>query len=143
MEEIKSCATCDAACCKYVAMEIDCPEDLGDFENIKWYVAHENIRVFVEDDNSWNIEFITPCKYLIEDNKCKLHEEFVDEPEVKRPAICKEFGVDACPHHNDYTEKYEFTSIEDVERYLSDVFEAGNHIVKEDEVEEDDSADEE
>lgn len=140
MAEVKSCSKCDAACCKYVAMEIDCPEDLDDFENIKWYVAHENIRVFVEEDDSWNIEFITKCKYLRDDNLCSIHEEFVKDPSVSRPKICKEFGVDECPFHNDYEEKYTFTSIEEVEKYVKNIFLKGKHIVVgyEEEISEDD-----
>lgn len=128
MEVIKTCEGCGAKCCKYVAMEIDCPEDLDDFENIKWYVAHENIRVFVEVDNVWNIEFMTSCKYL-DGEKCSIHEEFVKNPKAKRPKICGEFTADACPNHNKYSEKYEFNSIEDVDLYLVDVFGKGKHVV--------------
>ena len=117
MEEIKSCEGCGAKCCKYVAMEIDSPEDPDDFENIKWYVAHENIRVFVEEDDAWNIEFATPCKYL-DGEKCSIHEGFVLNPEVKRPKICEEFAADVCPHHNKYDEKYSFESIEDIQKYI-------------------------
>lgn len=133
MVEEKTCEGCDGACCKYVAMEIDCPEDYDDFENIRWYVAHENISVFVEEDYSWNIEFVTPCKYLNDDGKCSIHEDFVDDPEVRRPDICKEFSTDQCPHHNDYNEKYRFNSIEEVDKYVKEVYEEGEHIVSEEE----------
>lgn len=129
MVEEKSCEKCDGACCKYVAMEIDCPEDLNDFENIKWYVAHENIRVFVEEDDSWNIEFITPCKYLSDKNKCIIHEDSVKKSKISRPKICKDFDVDSCPFHNDYLEKYEFNSVEDIEKYIKEIFSKGKHIV--------------
>lgn len=124
------CSSCNASCCRYVAMEIDCPEDLDDFENMKWYVAHENISVFVEEDDIWNIEFLTPCKYL-KDNLCSIHEDFVDKPHVKRPKICREFSVDQCPHHNDYVEKYRFTSIEEIEKYVKEIFLKGKHVVPE------------
>jgi len=42
-EECKNCDGCPAECCKYVAIEIDTPEDIDDFEDIKWYVSHKNI----------------------------------------------------------------------------------------------------
>ena len=49
-EQPKTCEGCDAMCCKYIAMEIDCPEDAEDFEDIKWYVCHKNVNVFVDQE---------------------------------------------------------------------------------------------
>jgi uncharacterized protein len=61
MEE-KSCEGCDGKCCKYVITELDIPEKEEDFDDIKWYVCHENVFVFIEEDGTWNLEFVTPCK---------------------------------------------------------------------------------
>ncbi len=135
--EKKNCDACSGLCCKYVALEIDCPEDEEDFEDIKWYVLHEKVAVYVEDDGTWNLEFITPCKYVNEDGKCSVHEEFTNNPEIKRPNICKEFNVDVCPFHNEYNEKYRFEKIEDVENYIKNVFKKGKHFIPEDEEDED------
>jgi len=132
----KTCEGCGAKCCKYVAMEIDAPEDKNDFENIKWYVAHKNISVFVEEDGTWNIEFVTPCQYLTEDSKCSIHEEFNKNPEVSRPAICKNFSIDQCPQHNEYKEDYRFENIKDIEKYITEVFDKGLHEVVVEEAEE-------
>lgn len=126
MKNKELCSGCSAKCCKYVAIEIDCPEELEDFEDIKWYVAHENINVYVDEDDEWHVEFITRCKYLDEDNLCKIYS--------KRPSICKQYCQDECPHHNEYSEKFVFTDIEDVENYIKNIFEKGKHVV----VEEDD-----
>lgn len=126
-KNVKTCANCDGACCKYIAMELDCPEDLDDFENIKWYIIHKNVRVYVEDDCTWNIEFLTPCKNLGENNNCMAYD--------KRPKICRKYDHDECTFHNGYSEKYSFETIEDVDKYLEEVFEKGKHIVPE--VEED------
>ncbi len=113
----KSCFGCGAKCCKYVAMEIDTPEDREDFENIRWYVAHENIRVFVEEDETWNIEFVTKCKYL-DGERCSIHEDYNKDAKIRRPKICKEFNVDICPQYNEYREKYSFENVEDVDEYM-------------------------
>lgn len=118
----KNCSNCDGACCKYVAMEIDCPEDLDDFENIKWFVLHKGVKVFVDEDDSWNIQFDSKCKYLSKENKCLIHEDYVENPPVSRPKICREFSVEECPFHNKYVEKFVFESIEDVEKYVKDIF---------------------
>jgi hypothetical protein len=124
---VKDCSLCHGACCKYVAMEIDVPEEMHDFENIRWYVAHENIAVYVDEENTWNIEFATPCKYLNENNLCSIHEQFVKNSELKRPAICKEFDANHCPHHNEYEEKVRFTEVEHVDDYIRNVFLKGQH----------------
>jgi|SRR6056297_1863844 len=129
----KNCDKCGGACCKYVAIEIDIPENLDDFENIRWYVAHKNVSVYVEEDGTWNVEFITPCSYL-KDGKCSIHEDFV-EGKIRRPDICKEFSVDQCPFHNEYDELYRFEKMEDVDEYIDKIFKKGLHTVEE--VEED------
>src|SRR6056297_3108632 len=109
-EQPKTCKGCDARCCKYVAIEIDCPEDIEDFENIKWYVCHKDVYVFVEEDNTWKIEFMTPCEHLDKNGWCKIYE--------KRPQICRDYNPEECLFHNeDYKEKYRFEKIEDVEKY--------------------------
>jgi len=136
MKKEKNCEGCGARCCKYVVMEIDVPEDLNDFENIRWYVAHENVNVFVEDDGSWNIEFLTPCSYLTKEDICSIHEDFVTG-KIKRPDICRNFSTDQCPYHNDYEELYRFTKMEDVDMYIEKIFKAGLHVVAEEDEEDD------
>ncbi len=131
-----TCENCPALCCKYVSIEIDVPEDLDDFENIKWYVIHKNINVYVDEDDEWYIEFLTPCEYLREDNKCSVHEEFTENPEIKRPKICKEYSAEECPFHNEYKEKYTFTKIQDVEDYIENIYKKGKHIIPDDDEDE-------
>jgi len=107
------CKDCDGKCCKYVALEIDKPETKKDFENIKWHVCHENVNVFVGEDGEWYIEFLTPCEFLGEDNKCKIYD--------KRPKICRSYSQDKCLFYNGgYEEKYTFNKIEDVEAYVKE-----------------------
>lgn len=120
----KTCEGCGAKCCKYVVTEIDCPEELEDFENIKWYVCHKNVRVYIEGDGTWNLEFITPCKFL-ENDKCSNYE--------KRPQICRDFSQEECPHHNKYKELFSFENMEEVEEYVEKIFKKGLHRIPEDE----------
>ena len=139
--EKKTCEDCDAMCCRYIAMEIDTPEEEDDFENIKWYVAHKNVSVYVEEDGVWNLEFNTPCAFLRDDGKCAIHEDFVDNPKVKRPKICKEYSAENCLFHNDdYNEKYRFQTIKEVEDYIENVFKKGLHEIPEEDGEEDEES---
>ena len=110
-----NCEECDGKCCKYVALEIDVPKTKKDFENIKWYVCHKNVNVFVDDNGDWYIEFLTPCEFLGEDNKCEIYN--------KRPKICRQYSQDECLFNNEnYTEKHTFKKIKDVEKYIKKKF---------------------
>ena len=120
----KNCLNCDAKCCKYIAIEIDVPEDLEDFENIRWYVVHKNINVYVDEDYKWHVEFLTPCEALGEKNLCQIYE--------KRPEICRDYDQEECTFHNDYEEKFTFKTIEDVDKYILYIFKKGRHIIPED-----------
>lgn len=122
---IKTCEKCNGKCCRYVAIEIDTPEDLKDLENIRWYVLHKNINVYVDANYQWHIEFLTPCENLGENNLCQIYD--------KRPKICREYNPDECLFHNDYEEKYTFRNLEDVDKYIKEVFEKGEHLIKDDE----------
>jgi uncharacterized protein len=110
----KDCSTCKGNCCRYVVIEMDAPKELDDFDVIKWYVVHKNVNIFVDEEDTWHIEFITPCEHLGEDNLCQIYE--------KRPQICRDFSVDECPHHNEYHEKHTFTNLEDLEKYIEEVW---------------------
>jgi Fe-S-cluster containining protein len=123
--KILTCDSCDAECCKYVAIEIDTPENLEDFENIRWYVAHKNVHVYVEEDGTWNVEFLTPCEHLSKNNRCMIRE--------KRPQICREYHQGECTFHNDYKEVFSFGSIEDVDKYIEEIFKKELHVIPEEE----------
>jgi Fe-S-cluster containining protein len=108
----KTCEDCDAMCCKHIAMEIDAPEDKEDFENIKWYVCHEGVKVFMKDDE-WFVEFETRCKHLGKDNKCMIYD--------RRSEVCRGYSHDECVFHNeDYSEDLTFETIEEVEAYMKE-----------------------
>ena len=124
-EDAKTCEGCKKECCRYVAMEIDTPETKDDFENIRWYVLHKNVCVYVEEDGTWNIEFITPCELLDENGRCASYE--------KRPEICREYDHEECTFHNDYREKYRFETLKDVEDYIENIFKKGLHVIPDEE----------
>ncbi len=109
-----SCGKCDGKCCRYIAMEIDEPETKKDFEDIRWFVAHKNVNVYIDEEGEWHLEFLTPCEFLGEENKCKIYD--------KRPEICKEYKHNECTFHNDYSEKINFSSIDEFDNYMKGKF---------------------
>ena len=48
------CDKCTGLCCKYFALPIETPEDKEDYDDIRWYLCHKNVTVFVEDGD-WYI----------------------------------------------------------------------------------------
>ncbi len=107
-----TCDKCGAKCCKYVSTEIDSPEDKEDFDNIKWHVSHENVHVFINQDDEWYLQFHTPCKHLNSQNKCNIYEN--------RYPICREYDLSKC-EHNGGSEKHTFCCPEEVEDYINDL----------------------
>jgi len=117
-----TCHECDGKCCKYIVIEIDIPETEKDFDDIKWYVCHENTFVFIDEDGTWNLEFATPCKYINEKNLCEVYEN--------RPNICRDYSQEVCPFHNKYKELQRFSNVKEVEEYIEKIFKKGLHTCK-------------
>jgi len=108
------CEQCTGACCRYVALPIETPEDKDDFEDIRWYLIHENVSVFVEDDE-WYISFHTPCRHLQPDSRCGIY--------ATRPKLCRTYTTDNCDYHSgDYGWELHFTAPEHLDDYLRERF---------------------
>jgi Fe-S-cluster containining protein len=110
MTKKQNCKNCDN-CCKHIALEIDKPTTQQDYNNIVWYLMHENVKVFVDFDNGWYLEFATKCKALNKDKMCDIYTE--------RPNICREYSEENCVKEDALSaEKYAFNSREEFLDYL-------------------------
>jgi uncharacterized protein len=83
----QQCLECQGKCCSYFALPIDEPEDVGDFDDIRWYLLHENVSVFVEDDD-WYVQIDNRCKALSDEALCEIYED--------RPRICRKYKDEEC-----------------------------------------------
>lgn len=81
------CFEC-AKCCTYVAVEIDTPTTSREYDQIVWYLYHENVEVFVDWQDAWHVLFRARCEKLSHTGTCRVYE--------KRPAICKDFDWREC-----------------------------------------------
>jgi len=116
------CFGCDL-CCRHVALEIDDPEDEEDFEQMRWFLLHENVWVFIDHDDSWNLQFNTPCKKL-EKNLCSDYK--------KRPQICREYSPENCEKFGDGDSfKIMWKDVGEFEKWMAD-----GKIIPEDDEEE-------
>ena len=105
------CSGC-SQCCEYLALEIDTPTTAKDFDQIIWFLIHKDVWVYLDHDNSWNIQFNTPCEKL-ENSRCSYYEN--------RPLLCREYEVDACPRYGEDEDcKFLFKNETDLFRYLSE-----------------------
>lgn len=103
------CSKCDGRCCKYVAIEIDEPEDAEDFDTLRWYVSHEGCSVYREE-SKWYFDVETRCEHLSEGNKCAIY--------PRRPDICFDHATDNCEMSNDdFAWDMRLETIKDVEDY--------------------------
>jgi|GEM_PF-1517414 len=80
------CNAC-SKCCMHINHEIDAPENDEDCDYIIWFLLHEKVSIWIDDENVWFIEFRTPCKALKED-LCSIY--------GKRPQVCREYSQDTC-----------------------------------------------
>jgi len=105
------CDTCGGKCCEYIAIEIGRPTTKTDFDNIRWYLTHKNVNIFVDHDKKWHVEFRTPCEKLTKNKKCLMYEN--------RPQICRKHGnkEQECEYYDSPYTLY-ISSIKDFEAYL-------------------------
>lgn len=102
------CDYCTAKCCRYIALPLESPENWKDFDDIRWFLMHENVSVFV-DLGVWYILMHRPCMYLLPDNRCGIYD--------RRPQICREYSTDQCEYDEDYTYEKIFETDEQVFEY--------------------------
>ncbi|MBL8818408.1 MAG: YkgJ family cysteine cluster protein [Planctomyces sp.] len=86
------CSYCTAKCCRYFALGIDAPTKWNDFDNMRWYMMHGPVCIFV-DDGCWFLMVIADCQHLLPDQRCGAYET--------RPQICRVYTTDNCEYDED------------------------------------------
>jgi Fe-S-cluster containining protein len=106
------CDKCTGLCCRYFALPIDTPETRDDYDDIRWYLCHEGVSVFVEDGD-WYLN-ITKCKcrHLSEkDHRCLIYD--------RRPKICRKYRHDNCDFvQGEYDYELHFTNDQQMAEYI-------------------------
>lgn len=106
------CEQCVALCCRYFAFAIEKPDTKRDFEDLRWYMLHEDTLIFVEK-GEWYIQINRPCRALLPDNRCGIYEN--------RPTICREYKTDACDWHGtEYDYDHLFTEPEQIDAFAKE-----------------------
>jgi uncharacterized protein len=84
------CFEC-ALCCTYVAVEIDRPTTMKEYDHIVWYLYHAGVSVFVDWNGDWFVKLESRCENLTPQGLCGIYE--------RRPGICKDFDWRNCERH--------------------------------------------
>lgn len=109
------CSKCGALCCTYVSLQIDKPTTPGDFEDIRWYICHHDVWVFV-DEGDWYVCVERKCRYLTKGNRCGIYED--------RPRICRRHRTVNCEYNGQEEDAYElrFDRPEEIQDYAREYF---------------------
>ena len=104
------CDKCKGLCCRYFALPIATPEDKDDFDDIRWYLCHKDVTVFVEDGD-WYINIKNKCNNLDKNNRCGIYD--------KRPKICRGYRHSDCDYvEGEYDYELHFTNDKQMEEYI-------------------------
>jgi Fe-S-cluster containining protein len=116
MAKDNQCEKCTGICCRYFALPIDTPKDRGDYDDIRWFLCHKGISVFVEDGD-WYINIRNKCRHLSEkDYLCRIYKN--------RPRICRQYRHRNCDYvEGAYDYELHFTSDKQMEEYIKVKFE--------------------
>lgn len=105
------CDQCPGLCCRYFALPIETPETKQDFDDIRWYLCHKNITVFVEDGD-WYINIKNKCRHLsTNDHRCLIY--------PNRPKICRQYSTKDCDFtEGEYDYDLHFTDDKQMAEYM-------------------------
>jgi uncharacterized protein len=106
------CSYCTARCCRYFALPIETPTTWDDFNNIRWYMLHGRVSIFVED-TTWYLMVHADCKHLLDDHRCGIYQT--------RPEICRTYSTDNCEYDDDTCYDQLFESPEQIWEYAEAV----------------------
>ena len=93
----RRCIKCPARCCTYFAVPIGRPETYEDFEQVRWYLLHRGVAVYVDTEGEWNMLVRNLCRNLkkVPGGK-EPGSHFRCKDYGNRPIICREFSPRTC-----------------------------------------------
>ena len=87
-DQTSYCRDCGSKCCRYFTVPLTRPEDADDFDAMKWYLLHEGVSVYIDDEGDWYVNVTSPCSALGQDGLCRIYSV--------RPDICRVHTNEIC-----------------------------------------------
>jgi Fe-S-cluster containining protein len=107
-----NCARCMAQCCQFVSQEIDAPTTAKEIDVTRWYLMHPGVRIYVNEESEWFLQFESTCRFLGDDNLCTIYET--------RPQICRDLSPERCEWALGPGDKHYFTRLEEFDAWLDE-----------------------
>ena len=105
------CRTCKAECCQYFAVYVSEPEDLDEYDAVKWYLHHKKVCVYIDKEEDWYVHVEVPCKQLDKKGRCRIYES--------RPMVCRDYGTDSCEQTDiDVGNIAEFNDVKEMDEFF-------------------------
>jgi Fe-S-cluster containining protein len=102
---------CGARCCRYLTVEVPAPRAKADWDEMRWWLAHEGVMVS-KDEDGWLLHVQTRCTNLRTDNACGVYPHHMN--------TCKSYDAETC----------EFTGPLDYHVLLQSELDLARHIEK-------------
>lgn len=106
------CTYCTGRCCRYFSLPIETPRTWNDFDNMRWYMMHGKVSIFV-DQGTWYLVIHADCRHLLADNRCGVYDD--------RPSICRKYSTANCEYDNDFLYDRIFESPDQIWEYAEAV----------------------
>lgn len=106
------CFHCEAKCCRYFALPLETPSEWSDFDQMRWFLLHENAAIFTEGKD-WYLLVFSNCKNLDADNRCTGYDA--------RPQICRDYTNRKCEYDDHWVYDRYFELAEQIEEYAEAV----------------------
>jgi hypothetical protein len=100
---------CGARCCRYITVPVATPTSHDDWDEIRWWLAHEGVSIS-KDEDGWTLLVETRCENLREDNACRIYPHHME--------TCKEYDAESCEFTGPLDQDFELRSEGDLADYL-------------------------
>lgn len=102
------CDHCTGKCCRYFSLPIKTPQGWDDYDEFRWYLAHDKTLIYVHK-GTWYLLVKTKCKYLTPRNTCGIY--------LTRPEVCRDYTTADCEYDEDWAFELCFEAPEQIMEY--------------------------
>jgi hypothetical protein len=100
---------CGARCCRYITVTFPAPKSEPDWDEVRWWLAHEGVMV-THDDDGWMLHMATRCKNLRADNACGVYPDHM--------LACQEYDPGDCEYTGEVPFDVKLENEDDLATYL-------------------------
>lgn len=100
---------CKGRCCRYITIPVKTPRARDDWDEMRWWLAHEGVIVS-KDEDGWQVHVETRCGNLRRDNACAIYPHHMD--------TCEEYDAANCEFTGPLDYEFELRTEADLGRYL-------------------------